>query len=58
MSMIQFIKFTFQRHGSWTNWGNLKSDVVDSDKIQAKYEGGVLHLTIPKKEEAKKKRQG
>lgn len=28
---------------------------VDSDKISASYENGVLHITIPKKEEAKKK---
>ncbi len=33
----------------------LPRDVVDSDKINAKYEGGVLQLTIPKKEEAKQK---
>jgi len=34
---------------------NLPKDVVDEDRIQAKYENGLLHLTIPKKEEAKKK---
>jgi HSP20 family protein len=28
---------------------------VDADKIQARYEDGVLHLVIPKKEEAKQK---
>jgi|SRR2546423_1273797 len=33
----------------------LSKDVVDIDKIQAKYENGVLHLTIPKKEEVKQK---
>ena len=33
----------------------LPKDVVDFDKINAKYEGGVLHLAIPKKEEAKQK---
>jgi HSP20 family protein len=27
--------------------------VVDADKIEAKYEHGVLRLVIPKKEEAK-----
>jgi HSP20 family protein len=32
---------------------NLQRDVVDADKIEAKYEDGVLHLLIPKKEEAK-----
>ena len=35
---------------------NLQKDVVDIDKIQAKYENGLLHLLIPKKEEAKQKR--
>ncbi len=34
---------------------NLQKEVVDADKIQAKYEDGVLHLIIPKKEEAKQK---
>lgn len=33
----------------------LPKDVVDEDKIVAQYENGLLHLTIPKKEEAKKK---
>jgi len=33
----------------------LYKDVVDAEKIQAKYENGVLYLTIPKKEEAKQK---
>ena len=31
----------------------LPKDVVDDEKIQAKYEEGVLRLNIPKKEEAK-----
>ena len=34
---------------------NLQKDVVDIDKIEAKYENGLLHLFIPKKEEAKQK---
>ncbi len=34
---------------------NLQKDVVDIDRIQAKYENGLLHLVIPKKEEAKQK---
>ena len=34
---------------------NLEKDVVDSDKIEAKYNNGLLQLTIPKKEEAKQK---
>lgn len=33
----------------------LPKDVVDEENIQAKYENGVLRLTIPKKEAAKKK---
>jgi HSP20 family protein len=33
----------------------LQKEVVDIDKIQAKYENGLLHLLIPKKEEAKQK---
>ncbi len=33
----------------------LHKDVVDIDKIEAKYENGVLHLMIPKKEEVKQK---
>ena len=34
---------------------NLRKDVVDSDKIEAKYDKGLLQLIIPKKEEAKQK---
>lgn len=33
----------------------LPKEVVDDDKIAARYDNGLLHLTIPKKEEAKKK---
>lgn len=33
----------------------LPKDVVDADKIEAKYENGVLRLVIPKKEEARPK---
>jgi HSP20 family protein len=33
----------------------LQKDVVDLDKIQAKYENGLLQLIIPKKEEVKQK---
>jgi HSP20 family protein len=33
----------------------LPKDVVDSDKIEARYENGMLQLVIPKKEEAKQK---
>ena len=34
---------------------NLQKDVVDIDKIEAKYDNGLLQLMIPKKEEAKQK---
>ncbi len=34
---------------------HLPKDVVDSDKINAKYENGILKLQIPKREEAKHK---
>ncbi len=33
----------------------LPKDVVDIEKINARYENGVLHLVIPKKEEAKQR---
>lgn len=33
----------------------LPKEVVDADKIEAKYENGVLRLVIPKKEEARPK---
>ena len=33
----------------------LSKEVVDVDKINARYENGLLHLTIPKKEEVKQK---
>ena len=33
----------------------LPKDVVDEDKIAARYENGILKLEIPKREEAKKK---
>ena len=34
---------------------HLPKEVVDADKIKAKYDNGLLHLSIPKKEEAKQK---
>lgn len=48
----------FQREFSYQSFQrtfNLQKDVVDIDKIQAKYEDGLLKLLIPKKEEAKQK---
>lgn len=43
----EFSYQSFQRSFS------LPKDVVDDDKIRARYEDGVLRLSIPKKEEAK-----
>ncbi len=34
---------------------HLPKEVVDADKINAKYENGLLSLIIPKREEAKQK---
>jgi HSP20 family protein len=45
-------EFSYQ---SFQRTFNLHKDVVDIDKIQAKYENGLLRLLIPKKEEAKQK---
>ncbi|MGH2563460.1 MAG: Hsp20/alpha crystallin family protein, partial [Ginsengibacter sp.] len=46
-------EFSYQ---SFQRTFTLQKDVMDIDKIQAKYENGLLHLLIPKKEEAKQKR--
>lgn len=43
-------EFSYQ---SFSRTFNLQKDVVDTEKIEAKYEDGVLHLMIPKKEQAK-----
>jgi HSP20 family protein len=48
-SRKEFIYQSFQRTFA------LQKNVVDIDKIKAKYENGLLHLLIPKKEEAKQK---
>ena len=45
-------EFSYQ---SFSRTFNLLKDVVDTEKIEAKYEDGVLHLLIPKKETAKQK---
>lgn len=45
-------EFSYQ---SFSRTFNLLKDVVDTEKIAAKYEDGVLHLLIPKKENAKQK---
>ncbi len=45
-------EFSYQ---SFSRTFTLQKEVVDIDKIQAKYEHGLLHLLIPKKEQAKQK---
>jgi HSP20 family protein len=45
----EFRQYSFKRSF------NLPKAVVDEDQIKANYENGVLHLSIPKKEEAKPK---
>ncbi|MGK7395650.1 MAG: Hsp20/alpha crystallin family protein [Candidatus Cyclobacteriaceae bacterium M3_2C_046] len=45
-------EFSYQ---SFNRTFTLPKEVVDVDKIKAKYENGVLHLNIPKLEEAKQK---
>ena len=45
-------EFSYQ---SFSRTFNLQKEVVDTENIQAKYEDGVLHLLIPKKEQAKQK---
>ena len=45
-------EFSYQ---SFTRTFQLPKDVVDSEKIVASYENGLLNLSIPKKEEAKQK---
>ena len=45
-------EFSYQ---SFQRTFTLQKDVVDIDKIQARYENSLLQLLIPKKEEAKQK---
>ena len=45
-------EFSYQ---SFSRTFTLQKDVVDTERIQAKYEDGVLHLMIPKMEHAKQK---
>jgi HSP20 family protein len=45
-------EFSYQ---SFQRTFQLPKDVVDAERIEAKYENGLLHLVIPKKEEAKQK---
>ncbi len=43
------------RYQSFQRQFTLPKEVVDVDQINAKYENGILKLSIPKKEEAKQK---
>ena len=45
-------EFSYQ---SFSRTFTLQKEVVDTEKIWATYENGLLNLTIPKKEEARKK---
>lgn len=45
-------EFSYQ---SFQRTFTLPKNVVDVDQINARYENGVLHLTIPKREEARQK---
>lgn len=45
------------RYSSFQRSFHLPSGVVDSEKIEANYKDGILHITIPKKEEARKEHQ-
>ena len=45
-------EFSYQ---SFSRTFTLQRDVVDTEKIEAKYQDGVLHLIIPKLEHAKQK---
>ena len=43
------------RYQSFQRTFTLQKEVVDVEKIEAKYENGILRLLIPKKEEARQK---
>jgi len=51
------VRYTSQEfsYQSFSRTFNLQKDVVDMERIQAKYEDGILHLLIPKMEHAKQK---
>jgi len=45
-------EFSYQ---SFSRTFTLQKEVVDTEKLKATYENGILNLTIPKKEEARQK---
>ena len=49
-----YVKREFRYHAFRRSF-RLPENVVDGDKINARYEAGILHLTLPKREEVKPK---
>ena len=49
-----YVKREF-RHRAFKRSFRLPEQVVDGDKIEARYEAGILQLTLPKREEVKPK---
>lgn len=49
-----YVKREFH-HQAFKRSFRLPENVVDGDKIEARYEAGILHLTLPKREEVKPK---
>jgi len=43
------------RYASFRRSFNIPENIVDIDKVKADYRDGILHLSLPKKEEAKPK---
>ena len=50
----KYVKREF-RHQTFQRSFRLPENVVDGEKIEARYEAGILHLTLPKREEVKPK---
>lgn len=50
----QFVRKEFS-YQSFQRSFNISEEVVDTDKIEAKYKDGILHVMLPKREEVKPK---
>ena len=50
----RYVKREFRYHAFRRSF-RLPENVVDGDKINARYEAGILHLALPKREEVKPK---
>ena len=50
----QYVKQEFRYHNFKRSF-NLPENAVDGDKIEARYDAGVLYVTLPKREEVKPK---